>query len=43
LEELYGDQQRFELRQASPDGGALVTVRLPYHTAPLEVETHSVW
>ena len=45
LEELYGDQQRFELRQASPDGrGAVVTVRLPYHTAALvEMESHSTW
>jgi two-component system LytT family sensor kinase len=44
LQELYGDQQRFELRSASPDGGAIVTVRLPYHTAPLaQVEAHSIW
>lgn len=44
LQELYGDQQRFELRSASPDGGAVVTVRLPYHTAPLaQVEAHSIW
>ena len=44
LHELYGDQQRFELRSASPDGGAVVTVRLPYHTAPLaQVEAHSIW
>lgn len=44
LHELYGDQQRFELRSASPHGGAVVTVRLPYHTAPLaQVEAHSIW
>jgi two-component system, LytTR family, sensor kinase len=44
LEELYGDQQRFELRQASRDGGAVVTVRLPYHTARLvEMEAQAAW
>ena len=44
LEELYGDQQRFDLRQASPDGGAVATVRLPYHTAPLvEMEAPAAW
>ena len=44
LQELYGDQHRFELGSASPDGGAVVTVRLPYHTAPLaQVEAHSIW
>ena len=43
LHELYGDQQRFELRSASPDGGAIAVVRLPYHTAPLAVEAHSIW
>ena len=34
LQELYGDQQQFELRPASPDGGAIASVRLPYHTEP---------
>lgn len=44
LQELYGDQQQFELRQASPDGGAIATVRLPFHTMPLvEMEAHSAW
>ena len=44
LEELYEDQQSFELRQASPDGGAIVTVRLPFHTTSLvEVEAQAAW
>ena len=44
LEELYGDQQSFELRQASPDGGAIVTVRLPFHTTSLvEAEAPAAW
>jgi two-component system LytT family sensor kinase len=44
LQELYGDQQQFELRPASAGGGALARVRLPYHTAPLvEAEALSIW
>ncbi len=44
LEELYGDQQGFELRRASPTGGAVVTVRLPFHTAPLvHMEAQAAW
>lgn len=44
LQELYGDQHRFELRQASPDGGAIAVVRLPFHTTPfVEMEAHAAW
>ena len=35
LQELYGDQQQFDLTCASADGGAIATVRLPFHTSTL--------
>lgn len=34
LEQAYADQQSFELR-SGPNGGAIATVSLPFHTAPL--------
>jgi signal transduction histidine kinase len=34
LQELYGDDQRFELREAD-DGGAIARVELPFHVTPL--------
>jgi two-component system LytT family sensor kinase len=44
LQELYGDQQEFELRTATPAGGAIAMVRLPFHTAPvLEAEVQAAW
>jgi two-component system, LytTR family, sensor kinase len=45
LQELYGDEQQFELRAASPEGGAIVTVRLPFHTAPVQAgaELEPAW
>jgi two-component system LytT family sensor kinase len=44
LQELYGDQQQFELRAATPAGGAIAMVRLPFHTAPLlEAEVQAAW
>ena len=45
LQELYGDEQQFELRAASPEGGAVVTVRLPFHTAPVQAgaELEPAW
>jgi len=35
LLELYGDHQEFELRMATPSGGAVAFVRLPFHTTPM--------
>jgi sensor histidine kinase YesM len=44
LQELYGDQQQFELRTATPAGGAIAMVRLPFHTAPLlAAEVQAAW
>lgn len=44
LQELYGDQQQFELRTVTPAGGAIAMVRLPFHTAPvLEAEEQVAW
>jgi LytS/YehU family sensor histidine kinase len=44
LQELYGDQQEFELRTATAAGGAIAMVRLPFHTAPvLEAEVQAAW
>jgi two-component system LytT family sensor kinase len=34
LEQLYGTQTGFELRNAS-GGGAVATISLPFHTQPL--------
>lgn len=43
LQELYGDQQQFELRTATPTG-AIAKVRLPFHMAPLpEAEVQAAW
>jgi two-component system LytT family sensor kinase len=44
LLELYGDQQEFELRMATPSGGAVAFVRLPFHTTPmLAAEAQVAW
>jgi LytS/YehU family sensor histidine kinase len=44
LQELYGEQQQFELRNATPAGGAIAKVRLPFHMAPLpEAEVQPAW
>jgi two-component system, LytTR family, sensor kinase len=44
LLELYGAQQEFELRMATPSGGAVAFVRLPFHTTPvLPAELQVAW
>ena len=43
LEELYRDDQQFDLR-AGERGGAVVVVRLPFHTTPLlETGVRATW
>jgi two-component system, LytTR family, sensor kinase len=41
LQQLYGEAQRFEMGRG-PDGGLVVTVAVPFHTAPANGAAHDV-